>query len=208
MDCRTDSGSPQRTSVTPTRSPRRCGVPPGRSDVWKALLGSRRCAVCNTKAQKVDGGESYAATAVCSCRRRPLPLVVNGFQPGLPPPRQRLARRHAGRPVLRGIPRCCPNSRSESPLRSHGTNTRRICRARGEVADPSLPIGRYLRPHSAQSRACWGECLWSHAYPSTIMATLFGNTAPDVVRGRRFARSRAAHRVARTPVRSRAIDRA
>ena len=40
--------------------------------------------------------------------------------------------------------------------RSHRANTRRICRARGDVLDPNLPIDPYLRPHSVESVACWG----------------------------------------------------
>src|SRR5665811_357103 len=50
--------------------------------------------------------------------------------------------------VLSAIPCCCPNSRSLSPLRSQRANTRRICRARGDVVDPSLLIARHLRAHS------------------------------------------------------------
>ncbi len=92
-----------------------------------------------------------------------------------PPPAKLLAAAFTGSParrktwrhhvnVLNGIPRCCPNSRSVNPLRCHRANTRRICRARGEVVDPNLPISRYLRPHSAHSRPRWGGCRWSHAY--------------------------------------------
>jgi hypothetical protein len=56
-------------------------------------------------------------------------------------------------------------SRQMGPAkRSHRVNTRRICRARGDVVDPNLPIGRYLRPHSAHSGASWGGCLWPHGY--------------------------------------------
>ena len=48
--------------------------------------------------------------------------------------------------VPSGIARCSLNSRSVNALRCQHANIRRVCRARTEVVNPSLPMNSYLEP--------------------------------------------------------------
>jgi pimeloyl-ACP methyl ester carboxylesterase len=113
-------------------------------------------------------GRSTSVNITASPAGTSLDAVVTGL-----PARRKTCRHHVS--VLNRIPRCCPSSRSDSPLRCHRAYTRRICRARGEVVDSNLPIRLYGQSRIVLIGHSWGGALallYAHAHPDKIAAVI------------------------------------